>query len=175
MISQYLTNRNQIWSTNQRYLGYLFGIGGQYLTPKQAGSNEHQHHPMATMIYTSKPSKEDRNVLEAIGIDPMVWTETHELETILQFACRTSVRDPNSTESLTFTVYDATQARFLADYFSALDHCEVEISHIDLGFTKPERKKPGRKRITRTPEERRRYERERKRAQRAKKDTKKPQ
>lgn len=133
-IARYLADRDQIWMANDRHGGELFGTGGIRLNPLQAGSNQFSKYHAATAIYCAKPSAETRAVMNLLGVESEVWTHSHEFEPILQFMARTSVRDPQSTETVTLTVYDSEQADYLADYFNAQPHCDVEMVHVDLGI-----------------------------------------
>lgn len=142
----------QIVTCNESMQPYLAEIGGKKMSPIQSGSNRYDHLHRATMLYSAKPSPEIITILEAIGLSGDHWIESVEYEAILQFMCRTSVRDPNSTAPVTFRVYDARQAGFLARFFRSLPHCEVTMELVDLGFAEMERN-VGRPKLEFTPEE----------------------
>lgn len=148
----HLGARQQIWMTNERYAPSLHGMAGKQLRPKQAGSNSYSDYHNAACIYAAKPSPEQQNILESIGLDPTIWTETNEHEVILQFGTRTSIRDPDSAEPVTLTVYDAKQAGYLKRYFESLTHCKVTTQLTDLGFASVERS-PGPRTRRRSAEE----------------------
>lgn len=151
-IARYLQGRNQIWMANERHEDYLDGIGGRQLSPQQAGSNQFALYHAATAIYTAKPSDAMRSVLEVLGVGDGAWTHTNEYEIILQFMARTSIRNPDSTEPVTMTVYDENQATYLSDYFAAQPYCDVEMRHVDLDLTDHARKR-GRPALVMSPEE----------------------
>lgn len=138
-IASHLKGEEQIWMTNERYAVSLREMGGLRLSPKQAGSNQYENRSAAACIYSAKPSPVQQEILTHIGLDPEVWTETNEHETILQFLARTSIRDPKATANVTLTVYDKVQAAYLQRYFENLPHCDVEMRLTDLGFAYVER------------------------------------
>lgn len=109
----------------------------------------------ATMIYTAKPDAVERSIFADLGIDPEVIREERELECIIQFAARLSVRDPASAEPLEINVYDIEQAEWLARYFSTSNYLTIEVLPIDLGFMdyKRPRSRPGPAPKAYTPEE----------------------
>lgn len=130
---------DHIWSCNgtiSHTLGFIPGIN---LTPRQAGSNLWAGKTAATMIYSAKPSKVERTIFNAIGIDPETICAERERETMVQFFARTSVRDPASTTDINLNCYDIEQARHLERYFKSLGYVEVELNLIDLGFADHQR------------------------------------
>lgn len=132
-------------------------IPGRYLTPRQQGSNRWATRNTATILYTAKPSACDLSIANAIGISPEAIVETRELDIMVQFACRTSVRVAESTETVDLYVYDEVQARHLEAYFTSTGYCDVILDLIDipgLGIAGYERDStPGRKTKALTPEE----------------------
>ena len=134
LIRDHLANRDQIWMANERHAEELTGMGGQKLQPHQAGSNAYAGYDAATAIYAAKPSAETRGIMNFLGVDPTAWTRSYEHEAILQFACRTSVRTPESTATVHLTVYDRVQADYLTSYFREQSHCDVAMLATDLGF-----------------------------------------
>jgi hypothetical protein len=151
-IGRYLSKRDQIWMANDRHAEHLDGIGGIKLRPHQAGSNQWSGIHNATCIYSAKPSEETRAVMDFMNVPPSAWTHSHEFEAILQFAARTSIRDPQSGETVTLAVYDKDQADYLATYFRAQPHCLVEVTHVELGLVDEVRQR-GRKKAILTPGE----------------------
>ena len=151
-IAHHLQDRYQIWMANERHADHLDGMGGKQLTPQQAGSNEFAGYHSATCIYSAKPSEEVRSILEILNVESSAWVHSNEYEVILQFMCRTSIRDPQSRETVTMTVYDDAQAEYLRTYFAAQPYCDVEVVHVDLEMVDRERKK-GRPVLKLTPEE----------------------
>ncbi len=134
-IANHLRNRNQIWMANDRHAVDMVGMGGVKLTPLQAGSNQFAGYHNAAAIYCAKPSAETRAVMNLLGVEADVWTHSNEFEPILQFMARTSVRDPQSTETVTLTVYDRDQADYLGRYFRDQPHCDVEVERVELPMT----------------------------------------
>lgn len=112
--------------------GYI--IPGYKLSPRQQGSNRYSAIHNATMLYTSKPTTSERAALREIGIDAQYVIDSREREVMVQFACRTSVRDAKSTEPVNLFVYDFAQANHLKEYFASTGFCDVEIECVDLGF-----------------------------------------
>ncbi|MCJ1962444.1 hypothetical protein [Novosphingobium mangrovi (ex Hu et al. 2023)] len=109
-------------------------VPGVRLSPRQQGSNEWSHVSQVAMVYTVKPSPADRAALTEAGIDPQAYIDSHEREVMTQFACRSSVRVPESAAPVLINVYDHAQAAHLAEYFRATGYCEVHLELIDLGF-----------------------------------------
>ncbi|MBD8546076.1 hypothetical protein [Sphingomonas sp. CFBP 8760] len=168
-INMRVAGRSHIWMCNSADAETI-DLTGRKLSPKQAGSNEYQDVSTATCIYTVKPDADQRKVYELLGVDSNYYTQTNERETILQFACRTSVRDPASTADLDLFVYDKAQAEYLLRYFQRDErgYAVATMELHDLGFADAQRK-CGRPTITRTPEEKRELARQRKAEQRANK------
>ncbi len=167
-INERVSGRDHIWMCN-RSQDDRIPLVGRKLSPKQAGSNEYKHVSAATCIYSVKPDKDQRKVYDLLGVDPAYYTETNERETILQFACRTSARDPDSTTPIDLFVYDWEQALYLLRYFERDLRGYATATSVlhDLGFAATERK-VGRP-VIRTPEEKRKSARERTQRYRARK------
>jgi len=153
-------------------------LPGKCLSPRQQGSNLWSCRNEATILFTAKPSACDLSIAKVIGISPEAIVETRELDIMVQFACRTSVRVAESTETVHLYVYDEVQARHLEAYFQSTGYCDVVLDLIDIsgmGIAEYERdSRPGRKRKVLTPEEakaaqkaKREKETDRKRRQRA--------
>jgi len=167
-INSRIGDRDHIWMCNKAQDDAV-RLMGRKLSPKQAGSNEYQHISAATCIYSVKPDADQRKVYDLLGIDPDYYTETNERETILQFMCRTSVRDPDSTAPIDLFVYDKAQAEYLLRYFERdqRGYAAASMQLHDLGFAQIERK-TGRPVIARSVEEKRELARIRKARQRSK-------
>lgn len=168
-INDRVGDRPHIWMCNKADADTV-KLPGTQLSPRQAGSNDYAAVTAATCIYSVKPDSDQRKVYDLLGVDSDYYTETHERETILQFMCRTAIRDPKSAANLDFYVYDKTQADYLLRYFERDERGYAVAGTVmhDLGFAKIERK-VGRPAITRTPEEKRELARQRKAASRARK------
>lgn len=135
-----------LWTTNDLFRPSFEHLNeGAFRQPRQAGSNDFAGCTSAAMIYSAKPSPQVEGLLAAHGVSRDDWIATNEFEPILQFLTRTAIRDPHSTEPLTFAVYDYEQARYVADRLGALAHVDLTVERIDLGIPELEKKKPGRK------------------------------
>jgi len=160
---------DHIYMTNGAEDEIVF-LPGTKLSPKQAGSNEFSAINAATCIYTVKPDHEQRKAYELLGIDPDYYIETNERETILQFMCRTSVRDPESVCHVDLFVYDKTQADFLRRYFDRdqRGYAVATMQLHDLGFAYAERKR-GRPVVVRSEDDQARRATDRREADRLRK------
>jgi hypothetical protein len=86
------------------------------------------------MIYSAKASKQLQSIYCDYGVTGNDIAAERELETIIQMATRIAVRDPASTEPLSYYVYDRVQAEHLTSYLSRTGYVDVAINVIDLGF-----------------------------------------
>lgn len=159
-LAQVLPAENSIWSANDTGIfgqptpKQLLGLpAGDYISPKQAGTNNYASRSHAAIIYAAKPSPNLRSLLKALSIDPEHWTRSIEHETILQFVTRTSVRDPSNASPVSLYVFDHDQAKYLKEYFDGLAHVSAEISSIPLPIDIPEKSKGGRPPAMRTVKE----------------------
>ncbi len=158
-IDEYLSKsvhaQSHIWSTNARRAGLFANTPGTRLDPRQAGSNLYATMTEVSMIYTAKPSPTEVSIFAILGVDRGTVIEDRELGPIVQMVARTSVRDADSTATITVHVYDETQAYHVGQYFGALNYVDVVYEPIDLGFLRVERMmaKTGRPRKEFTPEE----------------------
>lgn len=171
-----MPSERSIWSANDTSNGAaptprkLLNLDERsYLSPRQAGTNRHAALNKAAIVYAAKPAPNLQNLLHALGIETAAWTRSTEHEAILQFVTRTSVRDPLSAQSIHLYVFDNEQAAYLADYFGRLSHVAIDVSRVDLPVEIPPRKRGGRPRISRTPEDQRIWIAERKRRERERK------
>ncbi len=124
-----------------------------FVKPKQAGTNQFRKLHHAAMIYAAKPCENLRALLRLFKINPPLWTRSVEFETILQFATRTSVRDPDSTAPVSLWVFDREQALYLKEYFDTQPHIVASMVHVPLAVAIPPKSKGGRPRAFRTPEQ----------------------
>lgn len=161
---------NSIWSANDTGIfgqptpKQMLGLpSGDYITPKQAGTNRYASLSHAAIIYAAKPSPNLRSLLRALDIDPDHWTRSIEHEAILQFVTRTSVRDPNNAMPVYLYVFDRAQAEYLKEYFDGLHHVIANITQVPLKVAIPERSKGGRPAEVRTPQEQAEWESEKRR------------
>lgn len=125
--------------------------GGIFVKPKQAGTNEYRGLHHAAMIYAAKPCRNLRSLLKLLNIAPNLWTRSVEFETILQFATRTSVRNPASTAPVSLWVFDREQAMYLKEYFDTQPHITASMAQVPLALEIPPKQKGGRPPITHTP------------------------
>jgi hypothetical protein len=140
-IARFLKDRGlgeqMIWTCNRPDRTVLRDMPGEWLTPKKAGSNGYSERMYVAAIYTAKLDDSLRLVLERLGLRGQDHIETAEYETILQFVCRGSIREPDDQSDFQIYVYDRRQADYLLAYFR--DHASdyvlwPEIVLENLGF-----------------------------------------
>lgn len=146
-----------------------------FVKPKQAGTNQFCKLDHAAIIYAAKPCTNLLSLLKLLGIDPRLWTRSVEFETVLQFATRTSVRDPDSTAPVSLWVFDREQASYLKDYFDAQRHISVSVERVPLMIAIPPKGKVGRPPVVRTPAEEAAVKSDRRRRDAARKKQKRMQ
>lgn len=154
-----------IWMCNDADGGCMrvnaSAIAGMRLTPRQNGIDkfgDDYHH--ASMIFTAKVAPKEEPIMEALGVSWDAVVASRELEVLVQFATRTSLRRAHSTETVHLTVYDEVQARHLEKYLISTGYCEVEmqlhmlrVGDVDMAnWTKPEGPR-GRPKAVRSQEE----------------------
>jgi len=148
-----------IWSANAKARTSLaprpaHGLAtANYLNPRQAGTNLHKAASSAAMIYAAKPCPNLRALLKCLKIDTDKWAQSVEHETILQFATRTSVRDPGNASPVHIWVFDRKQALYLKRYFDDLAHVTAHMERVENGPVIPREGKRGPKETVRTPAE----------------------
>jgi len=168
-----------IWMCNAADEHCLFKMPGERLSPKKAGSNDYDWATHVSAIYTAKPDPALIGVYERLGIEPNLHTVSAELETILQFVCRSAVRRAGDQSPIHIRVYDRQQAEYLLDYFQRdpRSYVRATLEERDLGFLRDVRdSSPGRPTTPMTAAERaakanrdKMKDRDRKRDERAKK------
>lgn len=149
-ISERVPTNDLIWTCNKPEIALLKPVmTGEWLTPKKAGSNLYSNRHHVAALYSCKPDDSMRLVLEALGLKSEHYVGTNEYETILQFACRGSIREPSDTSDFHIYVYDRKQAEFLLAYFRDRASAYVlwpQIEVVNLGFANDVRNsKRGRK------------------------------
>lgn len=171
-----LPTEQSIWTANDTSIGAaptprsLLNLEERnYLPPRQAGTNRHKASSHAAMIYAAKPAPNLQNLLNTLGIETDAWTRSTECETILQFATRTSVRDPLNTQPIHLYVFDKDQAAYVADYFAELPYTETDVSKVEVSFEISPPSRGGRPRTSRTPDEQARWEEKRRKKDRERK------
>jgi hypothetical protein len=154
-LSKALPTGRSIWSTNNCLRELLDAQldSGDYVRPRQAGTNQYQRLSSAAIIYTAKPSPEMEGLLVALDQNRSAWIESVEHEAVLQFLTRTSIRDPQSSAPVDLYVFDKAQAEYLATYFSSLGHASISLTQVPLKTPIPSKMTPGRKRKKLSAEE----------------------
>ncbi len=104
------------WSANKAARPYFrHRLGGQWVEPKQAGSNALRHHTSCCLIYSSKAQQDDEPILQVLGLDREAIKHTREYEDVLQFVLRGAVRNADYGGNYDVYVYDELQAAALRD------------------------------------------------------------
>lgn len=164
-LAQELAGSDHIWTANgrergaakvQHPKGLLEGAGmniSRYLTPRQAGTNNHSKVSHAAAIYSAKASPNLVAFLDVLGIDRRAWERSIEHEAILQFVTRTSVRDPDNCSPVRFWVFDRDQALYLKTYFDGLGFASATMSLVPDAPAIPAKQKCGRKAKVYSPNE----------------------
>lgn len=137
-----------IWMCNDSSSEALARMTGERLRPRKAGSNSYAYANHVTAIYAAKPQPSLRTVYRELEIDPDLHTRWAELETILQFVCRSSIRRPVDNRPIYIRVYDKVQAQYLFDHFRSdpRGHLFPTMVLQNLGFAFDMRDvRPGRK------------------------------
>lgn len=140
-IARYLQRvppEQMIWTCNKPEIALLQPLlDAEWLTPKKAGSNAYSGRNHVAALYSSKPDDSMRLVLKALRLEAEHYVGTNEYETILQFVCRGSIREPGDQRDFHIYVYDIMQAEYLQSYFRerASDYVIwVDVEVVDLGF-----------------------------------------
>lgn len=155
-ISKRVPAPDHIFMGHDREDEVLAAIRGTRLSPKKAGTNAYAHITHASCLYTVKADNPLRTIYHVLGVDPHQHTVSSEYEVILQFMCRTSIRNPDDGRDVHLTVYDRAQAAYLLDYFDRdpRGYVSASLELHDLGFAGVARcSTPGRKPKRLTPAE----------------------
>lgn len=143
-----------IWTCNEKDEKSLSAITTpKRLKPRQAGSNAYADKTAVSAIYTAKPTPQELQLFQDMGIASSVAVETREFETIFQFVARCAARDHDSEADLTVHVYDRQQAEYLAELFGATGYVTCNVELIDLGFGHTPPTRPGRKPVAKSASE----------------------
>lgn len=137
-----------IWMRNEHTAPLVVALNGcgTRLSPMKAGSNAYDYATHVTCLYSAKPAPALRSVYRHIGVDPAYHVHSAEYETINQFVCRGSIRNPRDDRDIHIYVYDRKQAEYLLSYFGRDPRRYVwaELDAVDLGFIREEHcSKPG--------------------------------
>lgn len=139
-VGRYLQKQNiDIWSCNHKKLGVdytkLIGVKNGKLFPSVAGSNAYAAYTSAAFIFSAKPGKTEMGRLQAMGIEFEDVVRSREIEPMIQFVTRLSIRNPDDDRDCTFFVYDKTQAEAIKGFFDNLDiGITTTLVHADLGI-----------------------------------------
>lgn len=174
-LARELNGHAHIWTANNSVNRHKFGHlaakvvlenagmdPDSYLTPKQAGTNQHKAASHAAIIYSAKASPSRASLLKLLKIERQAWERSIEHETILQFVTRTSIRDADNCSPVHLWVFDRAQALYLKDYFDRLDYVSANLTLVEDGPSIPVAERRGPKQKVRSPEEQVQYEIDRK-------------
>jgi hypothetical protein len=137
-VGKYLTEHPvDIWSCNNAKddMDYenLIGYQKPRLSPCVAGSNSYADMTSAAYIFSAKPGKMESGRLQDMGINFDDVVRSREIEPMIQFATRLSIRDPENSADNTFYVYGKEQAEEVQKFFDNLAiGITTELEFIDL-------------------------------------------
>ena len=120
------------------------GIGGDRQTIQVAGSNAWAHVHDVSVAYAGKASPQEATILGQLGVSSAQVTQAREGDSLVQFVSRSSVRDFASTADVRINLYDAFQARVVADYLERHHPFDVMVEHVEIGISEVEKPKRGR-------------------------------
>jgi hypothetical protein len=87
----------------------------------------------AAYIFSAKPGKTESGRLQDMGIDFADVVRSREIEPMVQFATRLSIRDPDNRADNTFYVYGKDQAEEVQQFFDNLAiGISTKLEFIDL-------------------------------------------
>ena len=122
------------------------------MSPNAEGINILMHHTSCAYIYSSKALPSDAPLIDVLKLKPEDIERAREIEDIIQFVCRGSLRNPDSDEDYHVYVYDLNQAQALADYLTEHEFGTVELVPIaEAGLL--DMRRPGRGRPPSEPED----------------------
>ena len=102
------------WSGNEQVRHLMeHRLHGEPLSPRVAGLNEYFDRTSCAFIYSSKPQKGDRPVMDLFDISPEEVRRAREEEDVLQFIMRGAIRMPDFHKSYDVYVYSKKQAEVL--------------------------------------------------------------
>ena len=139
-VGRYLQKQKiDIWSCNHKKpsVDYtkLIGVKNGKLAPCVAGSNAYATCTSAAFIFSAKPGKTETGRLQSMKIEFEDVVRSREIEPMIQFVTRLSIRNPDDNRDCTFFVYDKTQAEAIKGFFDNLDiGITTTLVHADLGI-----------------------------------------
>jgi hypothetical protein len=183
MVAEFWKGQPFIWSTNKPFReamalpATVVNKHGDtveaYLSPRSNGINQYSNVHRACWLGAMKlPNDHVTIIKDAFGQDAkQMLLENYELYAVLQFVCRTNIRDFRSSEPCEFIVGDKAQAEFLKRIMKLPDHRVRPLPRLlDLPLSDQPAAKRGRKpsATKMTPDELREYQRTKKQESRAK-------
>lgn len=134
-VAEHSTAENHFYCVQGDYAKHAQSPAGLSLTPKTHGMNELRHITTCSILYMAKASRQDVALFREFGISEDEIIRSRELEDILQFLFRTSIRMPADPRDVEIRVYDRAQAEFLRDFIRSdanLSNVAVELTHTEL-------------------------------------------
>lgn len=120
-------------------------IPGERITSKIAGTNRFKDYHECSVLYAAKASPIESRVFADLAGNQITREDVRrdrEFEDLIQIVFRSSLRKPESTETVTLNVYDSEQAEFIRDYFEAARFpFAISLNHHDIGARKTVRKR----------------------------------
>ncbi|WP_407531045.1 hypothetical protein [Methylobacterium oryzisoli] len=147
-VGDYLKNIRDLgyWSSNAHVRPYFVGAGlhGEWISPRQEGTNALMHHTSCAFIYSSKALPFDGPSMEMFGLKRSDIERAREIEDIVQFTLRGALRRSDFDGIYNVYLYDQHQANALKEY---LENEGIGIADLvpvtEAGIMDVERKKPG--------------------------------
>lgn len=146
---------NHLWSANgvTAPIFQQVGVPGQYVTPRQHGTDRYRAITDISFIYSAKPQHHERRFYSLRGFDLDAIEYAREIETIIQFAYRGALRDPGNDAPVTLRVYSRFQAEKLIQFFDSVPHVNAQMKLVDIGIADLRKPDPGEHRAMRTDED----------------------
>lgn len=120
------------WMTNR---DISVALPGPRLEPMSHGLNHLQDRDSVTVLYRSKPDRDEARMFGQLGINRETLVHQREHEVIAQAVMRGSIRDPNCTNPFVATVYNTDQAERLRTFLAANYGMPVSVNRVELdGF-----------------------------------------
>jgi hypothetical protein len=106
-----------IWTCNAKFVGVVAkrgGLPGEFLTPKQHGSNRYSGYTCAVWLAAMQASGQEAETVKRVcGMTRDQLIEARELNALYQFAMRIALRDFTSEKPCVVYVFSARQASYL--------------------------------------------------------------
>jgi hypothetical protein len=131
------------WTANKS-IAPFFRLSGEYVTPRQEGTNELRHHTSCAMIYSAKATPSDGPLMKFLGLTKREFERARESEDIIQFMFRGAPRRADFNGNYPIWVYGKDQAEAAAQYLRDEDLADYELIPVEeAGIMDLERPKPG--------------------------------